>query len=348
MRCHFSLFFVIIFCFTGCITMLVKPDEMIRFKPVHLKSAEILPSEEQFQKNYYTVIISDFDTERLQSSSKASQLADQASLSTAMTGSLEKYIRDAGARLYDGTERQKKVLIDAAKRNEMLSSKTFQQDSVDFVILPRINSIDTYSEFREAHEVKNIFTGKMMTVPSKCHYKSTVSGTIRIYDGSSREIVESIDLHYHVSGSLKTKRRRCKDMDYIVSLTRKCGEKAVKNKRTKIQNCFKPKGYVEKMMTDSNLYIVQTNLGKKNKLEAMLKANIFTLKKEKDFFGKEKTQKVQVGKGRVTYVIDEKSSWIQIDEPKVNPASVIKKGDIVEIYFPDSFLDGFDDLFQGR
>jgi hypothetical protein len=328
--------------------MLVKPEELIRFVPVELKNVEILPSEDQFQKNYYTVIISDFDTQRLASSSKAYKLVSQANLSTAMTGTLEKYIRNAGVRLYDGSERQKKVLIDAAKRNEMLNSKSFHQDPVDFVILPRINSIDTFSEYREAHKAKNIFTGKEMIVPSKCYYKSTLSGTIRIYDGSSREIVESIDLHYHVSGSLKTKHRRCKDWDYIVTLARKCGEKAVKNKRTKIQNCFKPKGYVEKMMTDSQIYIIKTNIGKKNKLKAMLKAKIFTLKKEKDFFGKERTQKVQVAKGRVTYVINEKSAWIQIDAPQMNPSSVIKKGDIVEISFPDTFFDGFNDIFQGR
>ena len=343
-----NLFLLIsVLFFYGC-PLLIKPEDMNRFKSVQIQDAEIIPTEEQFRKNYSTVIVSSFDTKGLRSKSKASRLAAQANISAAMTGTLEKYIRDAGARLYDGSERQKRILIDAAKRNEMLTSKRFKHSLVDFVIFPRVNSIDTFSEFREAHEAKNILTGKKMMVPAKCYHKVTISGTIRVYDGSSREIIESIDLHYHDSASIKTKSHRCNNWDNIVSLTRKCGEKAVKNKRTKIQNCFKPTGYVEKMMTDSNLYIIKTNIGRKNKLEAMLKANIFTLKKEKDFYGKATSQKIQVAKGRVTYVIEDGYSWIQIDEPLDNPASAIKRGDIVEINFPGTFFEGLDSVFQGR
>jgi len=57
--------------------------------------------------------------------------------------------------------------IDAAKRNEMLTSKRSKHTLVDFVIFPRVNSIDTYSEFREVHEAKNLLTGKKMMVPTK-------------------------------------------------------------------------------------------------------------------------------------------------------------------------------------
>jgi len=348
MRVKILFLFIITSFLFGCPMMLPKIADMYRFQPVQLQNAEIFPSEDQFRKNYRTVIISNFDTDGLKSSSKAFRLASSSNLSNAMTGTLEKYIRDAGVRLYDGSERQKQILIDAAKRNEMLNSKRFQHDSLDYVVFPRVNSIDTYSEFQEAYEAKNILTGKKMIVPPKCKYKVTISGTIRVYDGSSRQIVESIDLHYELSDSVDTKSRSCNNRNYVISLARKCGEKAVKNKRTKIQNCFKPVGYVEKMKTDSNSYIIKTNIGKKHKLEAKLKANIFTLKKEKDIYGKEKIEKIQVAKGRVSYVIENDSSWIIIDEPQGNPSSVIKKGDIVEINFPGTWLEGIDGIFQGR
>jgi len=323
--------------FQSC-SLVPKREDFLSFKPVPIEKADPFPSKFQLKKNNKVVIISKFDINELQYSNQSYRLAQESNLSSSMTGTLEKYLRGAGVKLFDGNERQKRVLIEAAQRNEILTDNNSKNIIVDYVFFPRINSLDVYSEYEEAYETTNILTGKKMNVPAKCKYTANISSTLRIYDGTTRQMEESIDLSNEYTDRIKARNSYCNNKQFTLRTIRKAGQKTVTKNRTIIQNYVTPITYIEEMKKDSSRYIVKINCGKKCKIEPKDKVDFYT-------FRDPEIKGYLIGHGRVSHIIGSDYAWVLIDNPE-QTIPKIKQGYVATIKFKKGFFESFTNIID--
>ena len=320
------IFFLFIAFQTGCSTARVNLSD---FHPVEIPDSELPSFSEQYLRRNTTVIVAPFDTQDI----KPADIISKSNLPTTITGALEKYLSQAGVQIYDGNESQKKILIDAAKKNEILLDRQSGQIIVDYVIFSRLNSFDIFNEYFGSYQKKNFFTGKIKKYPPKCKYSIHFSGTIRIYDGLTRTIVKSLEIRNEDTYSIVTNGKCSNFCDFVISMTRKNAEEAVNRARTDIQYFFSPNAYVKEMRKNniSNQYIVSITCGKKQ---------LFTKKATVSFYtpihkpGTSIRYEEKTGTGKMTNQMDDEISWVLLDDPKT--ASLINKGDIAKVKYQKS------------
>ena len=312
----------------GCTTARINLND---FDPVDIPDSELPNFSEQYFRRNTTVIVAPFDAEGIE----PANLISRSNLPTTITGALEKYLSQAGVQIYDGDERQKKVLIDAAKKNEILLDRQSGHIIVDYVIFSRLNSFDIFSEYIPSYQKKSFFTGKINTYPPQCKYTIHFSGTIRIYDGITRTIVKSLEMREEETYSIVTNRNCYNDCDFVISMTRKNAEQAIKKARIDIQYFFSPNAYVKEMRkhSESNQYIVSITCGKKR---------LFTNRSTVSFYkpiykpGTSIRYEEKTGTGQMTNQIDDDMSWVLLDDSET--ATRICKGDIAKVKYQQSYF----------
>ena len=309
------------------------------FQPVDIPDSELPTFSEQYLRRNTTVIVAPFDAAGIE----PANTINRSNLPTTITGALEKYLSQAGVQIYDGNESQKRVLIEAAKKNEILLDRQSGHIIVDYVIFSRLNSFDIFSEHIGSYQKRNIFTGNTTNYPPKCKYTIHFSGTIRIYDGITRTIVKSLEMREEETYSIDTMGNCSNSCDFVISMTRKNAEAAINKARTDIQYFFSPNAYVKEMRKhkESNQYIVSITCGEKR---------LFTKNSTVSFYkpiyqkGTSIRYEEKTGTGHMTNQMDDDISWILLDDPET--AALICKGDIVKVKYHQSFFQQIINYFQ--
>jgi hypothetical protein len=321
------LIFLITLIQTGCSTVRISFED---FVPVELEDSDLASFSEQYLRRNTTVIVAPFDTQGIQ----PDDIISKSNLATTITGALEKYLSQAGIHIYDGNESQKKLLIDNAKKNEILLDKDSGQITVDYVIFSRLNSFDIFSEYVNAYDSKNFITGNITRHPPECKYTINFFGTIRIYDGLTRRIVKSLGVRKEETYSIVTQ-GQCSNMsDYVISMSRKNAEEAIRQARLDIQYFFSPNAYVRQMRKnkESHQYIVSITCGEKRLLtrnaDVYFYSPVFIPKTSIEY--KEKT-----GTGKLTNYIDDDIAWVLLDDP--DTATRIRRGDLAKVKYHKSY-----------
>jgi len=315
----------------GCTTARININD---FHPIDIPNSELPTFSEQYLRRNTTVIVAPFDASNIE----PAMIISRSNLPTTITGALEKYLSQAGVQIYDGNESQKKILIDAAKKNEILLDRHSGHIIVDYVIFSRLNSFDIFNEYISAYQKKSLITGKTTHYPAQCKYTIHFSGTIRIYDGITRTIVKSLEMRNEEIFSTITSGSCSNTSDFVISMTRKNAEKAIRKSRTDIQYFFSPNAYVKEMRKhkDSNQYIVSITCGKRH---------LFTKRATVSFYkpiykpGTSIRYDDKTGTGQITNQIDDDTSWVLLDEAET--ASLIRKGDIAKVKYHQSYYQLF-------
>jgi len=325
-------FMLILFLFLilqiGCATTRINFND---FNPVDIPDSDLPTFSEQYLRRNTTVIVAPFDAQGIEPAS----LISKSNLPTTITGELEKYLSQAGVQIYDGNERQKQILIENAKKNEILLDTKSGHIIVDYVIFSRLNSLDIFSEYLAPYQKKSFFTGKINHYPAQCKYTIHLSGTIRIYDGITRTIVKSLEMRKEETYSIVSNSKCSNYCDFVVSMTRKNAEDAIKKARTDIQYFFSPNAYVKEMRKhkDTNQYIVCITCGQKRLFTKRATVSFYkpTYQPETSIRYEEKT-----GTGQMTNQMDDDVSWVLLDNPET--ASLICKGDIAKVKYHQSYF----------
>jgi len=311
------------------------------FQPVDIQKSDTkIPSfSELYLKRNTTVIVAPFEVEGIE----PARIISKSNLPTTITGALEKYLSQTGVQIYDGNEVEKEVLINNAKKNELLLDKTSRHIMVDYVIFSRLNSLDIFSEYMPSYQKKSWFSDQMNQYPARCKYTIHFCGTIRIYDGVTRAVVKSIEIRKEETYTIETTQKCFNDSDFVVAMTRKTAEDAIKKSRIDLQYFFSPNAYVKEIRRHKDIqkYIVQITCGKKRLLTNHSTVNFYSLvdKSDNQFYFEEKT-----GSGKITNQIDEELSWVLLDDP--NTASRIKQWDIAKVKYHKSFFQMIFDFIR--
>lgn len=323
----FLILFITISMQYGCTTARIT---FYDYLPVEIQDSQLPTFSEQYLRRNTTVIVAPFNTNGIQ----PANIISKSNLPTAITGSLEKYLSQAGVQIYDGDERQKKILIDAAKKYEFLSDNPSGLITADYVIFSRLNSFDIFSEYIKSYQKKSFFTGKMHQYPAQCKYTIHFAGTIRIYDGISRTIVKSLEMREEESYYIDTKENCSNSSDFVVSMTRKNAEAAINKARTDIQYFFSPHAYVieKRKHKIDNKYIVSITCGKRRLFTTNATVSFYKPIQKSDKFMYEK----KTGTGQLTNQMDDEISWVLLDDPET--ASHICKGDIAKVKYHQSYI----------
>jgi len=334
-------FSLITLFFTGCSTVRITFEE---FVPCELPESKMEDFSEQYLRRDTTVIVAPFDTQGIQ----PANVISRSNLATTITGALEKYLSQAGVQIYDGNESKKQLLIDAARKNEILLDTQSGQIIVDYVIFSRLNSFDIFSEYISEYDKKNMLTGNIKTYPPECKYTINFFGTIRIYDGLTRRIVKSLGVRKEEKYSIVTQGQCSNSCDFVISMSRKNAEEAIKKARLDIQYFFSPNAYVREMRKhkETNQYIVRITCGNKRLLTKNAIVSFYSpivSQKESAQPGSTTHQVKSIrydertGTGKLTNYIDDENAWVILDDPGI--ATQIRKGDLAKVQYQKSILN---------
>ncbi len=318
----------------GCTSLEIK--DLDQWQPVNLVTTDHPPTPEQIAATGQRtkVVVSQFK----EPSNR--RLAQEASLSTALTAGVESYLTDAGVQLVSRDNAQT-LLDEVAVAETTGQSGRYQGPEVaSFAVMGRIDSVDIHSEFTAGYQVKTKEGTKR--VPSSCRYTANMSGTLQIY--AIPELQMARNITFSGSDSNSEESYNCSDsMSKYMALIRSAGESGLRSGRVALQNHFAPKGYVVDMRTNGdNAYLVRVMLGSDRGLKKGSKIEFFASKESYNPLTQQSSREDQkIAVGLVTDQISSDTAWILLDKPEM--AQKIKLGDFVKVSFERGF---FGDLFN--
>jgi len=339
----YLMIFIGIFFLQACQTLQMLPDQkdiVKNFQPVSISKSKPYPTKDQLNSNLRTIVIGKIDTEDMGNIPKAF-IKNSTDLNAVLKVQIEKYLREVGAKIFDVNDRKREELVNAAKRNEMLTpyTRSGKKEYIDYVIIPKVASLDSSVEYTERRSLVEIISGKESGSP-KCVHEAKISGTLRVYNGTSRQMEESI---YFTASAYDTKEiqknRTCrKNKSVVKKLITRAGEKAINRNKTKLKNVISPIAFIQqmKMNKESNRYVVRINCGKRNKIRKNLNVNISEYKRPQIIGDR-------LGTGKVTNWIEHDYSWVLLENSEGLPQK-IKDGSIAQIEYKQTIFESIKDI----
>ncbi len=302
------------------------------------------PSEISDSSNKPKIVIADFLEPADVHIKKLSLLSG---LAREMTGNTEKYLSDAGVTLIAREEAAS--LLNEVQLSEM-QGKVGQYNGpsvAQYVIIGRINSITTSSDFTEGSTYKNK-KGEIIRISPECNYKANVTGRLRIYLVPELRMVKTIPLEQD-SSSREDSRGSCnKHPASFTNLIREAGDQAVKSSRILFQNFFTPKGYILEKRLDQKkaLSFFKINLGSNRDLKQGAQVEVYNKTSETNpLTGKVSLEERKIATGYVTNQMGEKYAWILIED--LEKANRVKLGNYVTMKFKKGWGENVGEFFDG-
>jgi len=332
-KLYFLVF--IIFFLQACQTLPNQEEIVKNFQNFSIPKSDPYPTDHQLKTNLRTIVIANVNTNELGTTSKAFLKGVGSDLNSIMKTTIEKHLSEIGARIYDVNDRQQKELVDASKRNEMLSTESAsgQIELIDYVIIPKLASLDTSVLYNEKKSIYEIIS---RSEPSpKCIHEVKLSGTLRIYNGKTKQVDESIYIKASSTDIKEEPKNRICIMDNNVlnRLIQKVAEDAINFNKTKLMNAISPTAFIKQMKkrNDSKQYVVKITCGDKCGIRNNFNINI------------NKYQPLEIvgdslGSGRVTYWIENDYAWVLLNNSKDLPQK-IEEGAVVQIEYQKTMAE---------
>jgi len=329
---------------TGCSGFQTLPECMYSdYKRIILDKAPIFPTKRMLAERGITVIVADFDCNALDLKNNEKQ-----QFSKICQNELKNNLMEMGINIYEGIKR--KELIEAAKRNEFLATKSKGLPSViKYVLFGNIYSVSGSIDYIKGIRVQ--INGSYVTLPGKCEFNINVMGSIDIYDGVNMDIIDKIDLSYTYKEGKNTTQSHCRNFLHLAK-TKKIDAicNAMKNKaKPIIGNKISPVAYVEEVrknpLTGEKIVRVscaasQLNFEKNNPV-----AKFYRLKTQDRITGEKEIYPEEIGSGIFCKNnLAKSSTWVYLQ----NQTSPLMLGDVVKIIYEvkkphKSFLKWFFD-----
>lgn len=338
MYTHIIFFVGIVLLMGGCTSLDIKDIEGL--SPVDMLRAELAPTKAQVVSvaTKPKVVVDKF---REPSDHRVRELSSLANLANVLTGTTEKYLTQAGIELVSRSEAQNllgEVKL-AEQQGKVGGSGGYQGLQVaEYVIVGRIDSVDTSAKFQEAYEYQDK-EGKRVRIPPKCKYRADVTGKLHIYTVPQLRVAKSVNVRGNANKTEDSRGRCDKNPTSSTSIIREAGEDAVEGARIEFQNFFAPKGYVIEMRSskDGKQYFIKVTIGKKRGLKRGEAVEIFTKTLQKNPLTEEVAEEERkITTGKVTNQVGESYAWIILDEPEL--AKRIKIGDYIKMKFKGNSL----------
>jgi hypothetical protein len=269
------IFFVgIVLLMGGCTGLDIK--DITALQDVEIKKSELVPNKEQLASvaTKPKVVVDKF---REPADQTVRELSSLANLASAMIGATERYLAEAGIEIVNRSEAQELLgEVELAEQQNKVGSGGYKGPQVaQYVIVGRIDSVDTSAKFIEASEYYTK-KGERIYISPKCKYGANVGGKLHIYTVPQLRLAKSVGVQDDAT-TYENSRGACqRNPAGFTALIRDAGEQAVKGARTEFQNFFAPKGYVIEMRTDGKHYYIKVTIGSKRGLKKGGTAEIFT------------------------------------------------------------------------
>lgn len=301
-----------------------------------LLKAQIMPTDEQMAGKPLSVIVLPTETKN--------SLAKKSEASGTLRDITESLLKGTGAEIIDRSMASK-------VKDELVayeSTGKFNATAVnvaDIAVAPVISAAKFSQHFNEGHYAKDVISGKKIWVEPSCTFKVKVSGYLKSYELPTLKSREQLELKGNSSTSRDTRSSNC-NLSTVErhSLTVQAVENTIRNYRTELQNQFAPTAYVIAYRVVGDDHYVKINGGANKKIKEGTDIEFVQLVAIKDdFTGEVSNDKFKVGSGSVTNIIQEKSSWVNVDAEVANK---LKLGDIAVVKYKMSFLEGMRSVSQ--
>ena len=299
-----------------------------------LPRAQIMPSKEYMAGEQLKAIV--IDTQ------EQNELDNKSIAGKAMAALLDDLLHGVGIDVIDRS-------IGDKLKNEILAyeaSGIYDESALDLAnvaILPIITLASISSDFTEGHHSKIFLIGKKVWVEPSCTFEAKVSGVAKRYELPSLKVS-----HQVVFSGANEMTRDAGGSTCLISPSEKEGlfaeaaKKAIRNHEKDIQNKFSPKGYVTEYKVLNNRHYIKINIGGNRKLKKGTYINfIKQIKTVDDLTGESNIAQIKSGAGKLTDLIQEKSSWVLVNS---RVASTLSLGDIAQVEFKKSSWDYIKDL----
>jgi hypothetical protein len=328
----------------GCLATAPTIDDFDAFAPdSNMPMCDYPPSADQVKEGGINVEITMFDDSKIDKGTIAYRLLKESNLVGVMTDSVENSLVGA-VKVINTSNERKKAFLKILKKCELEGNCKFGAGKpLDYAVMGSINSVDILGEFIQAHQERNIFTGKSYYVPNQCRYNTTVSGSIKIYSFPNVELVSSLPIKNTLLKTMGTTYPQCSRLNSnAIALTRKAAQKAIANISTQLENQMPPKGYIVerriKQKGSNKAYIFRLSIGTNMGLKTGDEVKIYTLESLSDNISKKKIiAKRKIATGKVTDQLGEQYAWIKVDDPV--KAGKLRAGDFVKITHPEDFMN---------
>ncbi|MFM2480987.1 hypothetical protein [Celerinatantimonas sp. YJH-8] len=202
----------------------------------------------------------------------------------------------------------------------------------DIAMMPRLVTLNSNGQFVERRVYKDK-KGNVIVIPAKCQYSGDASMSIRAYRIPSMELINTYTFNGRVSRSTETRYSNCAPN---TSLKRSLESGAVKDailRGVKVTlNDITPPAYIigrrDKIDGDDSLF--RTTMNKIQGARAKLKVNIYRIEKNyNEYTQQTRTEKVLIGSGVMTSMIDDTGSYVDVTDKKL--IQKITFGDVIQL-----------------
>lgn len=333
-----SLFIIVSIC--SCAPTI---KNFAKYQKQFLTETQFMPSEDNLEGKAPKVVVFEFDEANIET-------AKQADLGNTIAKSVEGVL--ASNRLAEIVDRKSaSKLQKEVQLAEMNKTGAYKGPRIaDYAISGAISNADYSSKYSSGSTYINPRNGQVISIPPKYIYSSNVAGNIKIFELPSLQVVEAIEMkgknvrseNVQTNGGLSLGGIKIGGDDVAGQskddgMVRKAGQDAIEEASTDIKNFFAKKGFIMEKRVFDNKTIFKINIGSIDGVKHGDKLEITSqFEVENPISGKTEIERRIIASGKVSQLIDPKSSWIILDDK--DQESAIRLGDAVKLKYKKSAM----------
>ncbi len=301
--------------------------------------SSFMPSKHIINKSLPKVVIFDFnenDNKVAKDSGIGSTLAIEIQNAISKNGLAKIVDRKIGKKL------QKEIALSQAKG----SSFSYKGPIIaNYAISGEISNADFIKKYSAGSVIYN--EGKLITIPASFKYSASVSGSARIYEIPSMNVVQSFEF----SGSAYRAENAQKQGGFLgigstvqngenfdAGLVRKAAKNSISNLDLPLKNSLSQDGYIIEKRSYKDKVVFKINLGSNDKIKTGDKFEIIgKFEIINPVTEKSEIEERILATGEVSNIVNPEFSWIILDKKEFN--NKIRIGDIVDFRYKASLFN---------
>ncbi len=321
--------------FTGCVP---KVDLKLYNHEVTSKTS-FMPSKYLINKTLPKIVVFNFDDNN-------NEAAKKANLGSTLAVEIESAIAINGLGKIVDRKIGKKLEKEIALSQAMNSEKSYNGPIIaNYAVSGKISNADFDKKYSSGTVLYN--DGNLVRIPASFKYSANVSGSAKIYQIPSMEVVDNFNFSgsayraenvQRTGGFLGIGGESSKGSNFDAGLMRKAADHAIRNISLLLKNSLSQDGYIMQKRSYKNKVIFKINLGSDDKIKPG---------DEFEIIGKFEiinpvTEEMEIEErilatGKISNIVNPKFSWIVLDKKELNDK--IRIGDIVDFKYQSSLIE---------
>ena len=317
-----------------------------RYEKNFISKTQFMPDENSLSGKPPKIAVFDFDEGEI-------EVAKQAMLGKSIAKNIESII--SKFRLAEVIDRSaSSKLQQEIALSEMNKTGSYKGPKIaDYAISGNISNATFSNKYRSGSTFIDPKTRQVVSIPPSFLYRSEVAGNIKIYELPSLTVIETIEISGDESrtenvqqdggvsfGGIQIGGKQEQGIQRDDGLVRNAGKDAVEDAESMLRNNLSKRGFVleKRNFKDNSIFKIsigsEDGIGHGDKFEV-----ISQYETENPITGKAEIERRIIATGKVTNLIDPKSSWIIIDNK--DQESKIRLGDIIKMKYSKSKFKSF-------